>query len=140
MNFLDKSQILVDKDDQSGFESIAEAREYLLRIGRRQEEDNIKGGSRCHIVAPVSQLRPRFKAILTMKQCPHDGICPLYRNYAKATKCTFSQRMQRPAFVRRTKDVNAGHEDVGYSYIILRRGTRPEASLQTSSTLSTGKF
>lgn len=36
--------------------------------------------------------------------------------------------MQRPAFVRRTKDVHAGHEDVGYSYVIVRRENRPSGS------------
>lgn len=33
--------------------------------------------------------------------------------------------MQRPAFIRRTKHVHAGHEDAGYSYVVIRRQPRP---------------
>ena len=33
--------------------------------------------------------------------------------------------MQRASFVRKTKHVKAGHEDVGYSYVVIRRGQRP---------------
>lgn len=39
--------------------------------------------------------------------------------------CGFSQRLQRPSFVRRTKHSGQGHEDMGYSYIVVRRGPRP---------------
>jgi len=39
--------------------------------------------------------------------------------------CGFSQRLQRPAFVRLTKHSAVGHEDIGYSYIVVRRGARP---------------
>lgn len=33
--------------------------------------------------------------------------------------------MQRPAFLRKTKHVKSGHEDNGYSYVVIRRGPRP---------------
>jgi len=33
--------------------------------------------------------------------------------------------MERPPFVRRTKHSGIGHEDVGYSYVVIRRGPRP---------------
>ena len=39
--------------------------------------------------------------------------------------CSFSQRLQRPAFVRKTKHSGVGHEDSGYSYVVIRRGVRP---------------
>ncbi len=39
--------------------------------------------------------------------------------------CGFSQRMERPSFVRRTKHSGVGHEDIGYSYVVIRRGPRP---------------
>ena len=45
--------------------------------------------------------------------------------------CGFSQRMQRPAFVRLTKHSKVGHEDVPYSYVVIQRGPRP-ADPQTS--------
>lgn len=40
-------------------------------------------------------------------------------------KCSFSQRLQRPGFLRKTKHAGAGHEDHGYSYVVIRRGQRP---------------
>lgn len=43
--------------------------------------------------------------------------------------CSFSQRLQRPAFVRKTKHSGVGHEDVGYSYVVVRRGARPERAV-----------
>lgn len=33
--------------------------------------------------------------------------------------------MERPPFVRLTKHSGVGHEDIGYSYVIIRRGPRP---------------
>jgi hypothetical protein len=33
--------------------------------------------------------------------------------------------MQRPAFVRQTKHSGVGHEDIRYSYVVVRRGPRP---------------
>jgi hypothetical protein len=33
--------------------------------------------------------------------------------------------MQRPDFVRKTKRSGTGHEDIGYSYVVIRRGARP---------------
>lgn len=33
--------------------------------------------------------------------------------------------MQRPDFVRKTKHSGKGHEDVGYSYVVIQRGSRP---------------
>lgn len=39
--------------------------------------------------------------------------------------CGFEQRLQRPEFVRKTKHSGVGHEDIGYSYVVIRRGSRP---------------
>jgi Mitochondrial small ribosomal subunit Rsm22 len=33
--------------------------------------------------------------------------------------------MERPPFVRRTKHSGVGHEDIGYAYVVIRRGPRP---------------
>jgi ribosomal protein RSM22 (predicted rRNA methylase) len=58
-------------------------------------------------------------------QCPHDGACPLHHGGTERLVCGFSQRLQRPAFLRRTKHTKVGHEDIGYSYVVVRRGARP---------------
>ncbi|KAI0334478.1 hypothetical protein GY45DRAFT_1318524 [Cubamyces sp. BRFM 1775] len=100
--------ILIDHD----FESVAAAREHFLKLGRKELEDpstshlTIRGS---HVVAP----------------CPHDGVCPLYRSGPSKLVCSFSQRLQRPEFVRKTKHSGIGHEDIEYSYVVIRRGPRP---------------
>jgi hypothetical protein len=60
-------------------------------------------------------------------KCPHDRGCPIHWSDVGKGKlvCGFSQRMERPSFVRRTKHSGIGHEDIGYSYVVIRRGPRP---------------
>lgn len=110
--------VLIDQNTDEGFQSIAEAREYLLRMGK-EEIVNVNGResvtSSSYVVAP----------------CPHDGPCPLFRKSTRLT-CGFSQRIQRPPFVRKTKHSGIGHEDVKYSYVVVRRGSRPWTSVKIS--------
>ncbi|THV06574.1 hypothetical protein K435DRAFT_834233 [Dendrothele bispora CBS 962.96] len=104
--------ILIDHNTVNGFENIAEARETFLNFGRKESQDPAGAGrsiSGCHVVAP----------------CPHDGACPLYHPGSSRLVCGFTQRLQRPSFVRRTKHSGTGHEDIGYSYVVIRRGPRP---------------
>ncbi|KAI0068027.1 Rsm22-domain-containing protein [Artomyces pyxidatus] len=104
--------ILIDHNTRAGFGAIVEAREYLLNMGKREMEDHPTDESQIrgsHVVAP----------------CPHDGACPLYHSESTRLVCGFSQRLQRPPFVRLTKHSGAGHEDTGYSYVVIRRGVRP---------------
>lgn len=42
--------------------------------------------------------------------------------------------MQRPPFVRLTKHSREGHEDIEFSYVAIRRGLRPSAIGEGSST------
>ncbi|KAJ7292885.1 Rsm22-domain-containing protein [Mycena rebaudengoi] len=104
--------VIIDHNTAAGFECIAEARDYLLKVGRKEFSDpeadewEIRGS---HVVAP----------------CPHDHDCPLHFPGDIKLICGFSQRLQRPSFVRRTKHSGEGHEDMGYSYIVVRRGPRP---------------
>ncbi|KIJ66366.1 hypothetical protein HYDPIDRAFT_180817 [Hydnomerulius pinastri MD-312] len=101
--------IIIDHNSPTGFENILEARQMLLDLGRKELEDPetqglpIRGS---HVVAP----------------CPHDRPCPLHNS---RLVCGFSQRLQRPSFVRLTKHAREGHEDIGYSYVVVRRGPRP---------------
>ncbi|KAL0066595.1 37S ribosomal protein S22 [Marasmius tenuissimus] len=105
-------QVLIDHNTKSGFENIAEARQHLLNMGSKEVQDSdTADGSVCgsHVVAP----------------CPHDGECPLHRAGSTRIVCGFSQRLQTPSFVRHTKHSKAGHEDVGFSYVVVQRGERP---------------
>ncbi|KAI0375467.1 hypothetical protein BV20DRAFT_1073580 [Pilatotrama ljubarskyi] len=100
--------VLLDHD----FEVVAEAREQFLKLGRQELADpstphlSLRGS---HVVAP----------------CPHDGACPLYQPGGSKLVCSFSQRLQRPEFVRKTKHSGTGHENMDYSYVVIRRGPRP---------------
>ncbi|KAL4067352.1 mitochondrial small ribosomal subunit Rsm22-domain-containing protein [Scleroderma yunnanense] len=106
--------ILIDFNTKVGFENIAEARQLLLDLGRKDQSDpasqhlSLRGS---HVVAP----------------CPHDRPCPLYSPGASRLICGFSQRLQRPTFLRHTKHVRDGHEDMGYSYVVVQRGLWPDA-------------
>lgn len=106
------TMVLLDHGTAAGFEAILEARETLLNMGRREMDDpeaeswEIRG---CHVLAP----------------CPHDAVCPLHHLEDRRSVCAFPQRLQRPSFVRLTKHSGQGHEDIMYSYVVLRRGARP---------------
>ncbi|KAI0035111.1 mitochondrial small ribosomal subunit Rsm22-domain-containing protein [Vararia minispora EC-137] len=106
--------VLIDHSTPTGFNHIIEAREYLLNLGKREAADDPESHGQivgAHVLAP----------------CPHDGDCPIFHDPASARLvCGFKQRMQRPGFVRYTKHSGVGHEDMGYSYVVIRRGPRPE--------------
>ncbi|KAH9943984.1 mitochondrial small ribosomal subunit Rsm22-domain-containing protein [Epithele typhae] len=95
------------------FDHVAGARDYLLKLGQKEVQEASDSDYPypigTHVVAP----------------CPHDGACPLYDPGRSKLACSFSQRMQRPAFVRKTKHSGTGHEDMRYSYVVIRRGPRP---------------
>ncbi|KAJ7016844.1 mitochondrial small ribosomal subunit Rsm22-domain-containing protein [Mycena alexandri] len=107
--------VIIDHNTKEGFASIAEAREYLLSVGRKEFNDpeadgwDIRGS---HVVAPVSCA-------------PMTRNAPSYFSGDIKLVCGFSQRLQRPSFVRRTKHSGDGQEDMGYSYVVIRRGARP---------------
>lgn len=62
----------------------------------------------------------------------HPGITQL--------ACGFSQRLQRPSFIRLTKHSTVGHEDIGYSYVVVQRGARPARPSSKSGRIgATGK-
>lgn len=60
---------------------------------------------------------------LLSKQCPHDQKCPLA---STPTPCAFSQLLETPVVTRLTKGVKQDQSRLNFSYVILRRGTRPE--------------
>jgi len=53
--------------------------------------------------------------------------------------CGFSQRIERPSFVGLTKHSGVGHEDIGYSYVVVQRGTRPKAVTNVGRVGAIGK-
>ena len=134
---------------------LADAREYFLKLGQREvdavarerltsatslaedesvetprrDSDDRRGKRGSHVIAP----------------CPHDHPCPLAshlspsaakyptgQSSASSVRCTFLQCLQRASFVRKTKHTGKGEEDVGYMYVVVRRGERPVRDVQQS--------
>ncbi|KAL1918816.1 uncharacterized protein VTP21DRAFT_2838 [Calcarisporiella thermophila] len=115
--------ILIDRGTPAGFNKIVTARDYILRKAEKanafeEKEDENTEVSDAHVIAP----------------CPHDRPCPMMNS---KEWCHFSQKVQRPDFTMRTKHSKINFEDAKYSYVILRRGTRPQpnalSDMQTSS-------
>ncbi|BFZ54737.1 37S ribosomal protein S22 [Savitreella phatthalungensis] len=106
--------VLIERGTPLGFESIARARDLLVR------GNDEKG----HIVAP----------------CPHDGKCPMFRQGHQPDRrqwCHFSQRLQRPPFLQKTKHAKENTEDCPYSYIVYRHGQpRPQQTLPVTTAVS----
>ncbi|CBQ68211.1 conserved hypothetical protein [Sporisorium reilianum SRZ2] len=113
--------VVVDHATPRGFASVASARAQLLQLGH--------AAAGAHVVAP----------------CSHDRPCPLLHPFAmssavaaavgaradtgnpakSADVCGFTARYHTPTFLRRTKHSDRGEENVGYSYVVVRRGRRP---------------
>ncbi|KAJ2784251.1 37S ribosomal protein S22 [Coemansia javaensis] len=73
----------------------------------------------------VSEARDQLLALggcHTVAPFPSDGPDPTAGTPAWIH---FSQRTQRPQFTMRTKHSKSNIEDVGYSYVVMRRGPRP---------------
>jgi ribosomal protein RSM22 (predicted rRNA methylase) len=94
--------ILVDRSSREGWAAISEARSYLLSLS----SSSTSPSEEMHVIAP----------------CPHEFECPLAGG---RDRCSFSQKLQRPDFTRKTKRTNRGEEDVNYTYLVLGRGSRP---------------
>ncbi|KAL1411722.1 cell wall biogenesis and architecture protein [Vanrija albida] len=92
--------VLVDKASPEGWAAMSEAREFLLK--------QASVDAPLHITAP----------------CPHENACPLVGG---REACIFSQRLQRPKFLRKTKHAPRGEEAMSYTYLIVSRGQRPAA-------------
>ncbi|KAF8308419.1 hypothetical protein DL93DRAFT_1883914 [Clavulina sp. PMI_390] len=145
------TMIVIDHATADGFAQVAAAREYLLKKGQQPP----KTGHSIIEVAPVetdsqsllpaeSTEPPSIVGSHVVAPCPHDGPCPLtlltkstsslLSTHSKTSAppssnpahiCSFSQRLERPAFLRLTKHASRGHEFAQYSYVVIRRGPRP---------------
>ncbi|KZO90224.1 Rsm22-domain-containing protein [Calocera viscosa TUFC12733] len=139
--------VLIDRGTKEGFMNIANARRRLLRYGKREaivavvgedayplEPEEVKIGGTTFVEEPAIKQLPDGTKLEdipglahVVAPCPHDGACPLHEALLAGGKdyCHFSQRLQRPEFVRLTKHSSFGEEDVPYTYVVIRRGRRP---------------
>ncbi|KAH7106996.1 mitochondrial small ribosomal subunit Rsm22-domain-containing protein [Auriculariales sp. MPI-PUGE-AT-0066] len=109
--------VIIEEGTRPGYEFIAEAREYLLRLGITELQEMTNYASE-----GLSFGTPGLHAALP---CPHDGACPLLPDYRMS--CHFGQQFDPPSFSRQiTKAYTGSHEMALHSYAVLRRGPRPK--------------
>ncbi|ORY91654.1 mitochondrial small ribosomal subunit Rsm22-domain-containing protein [Leucosporidium creatinivorum] len=112
--------VLVERGTPGGSRMIVEAREQLLMLGRRSKNWEAE-------LAEVEGPGAPKKGAYVLAPCPHDGACPLHNS--TKTYCHFSQRVRSPPFLRHTKHTTRGEDDAKFSYVVIRRGTRPSSGL-----------
>ncbi|KAM3586768.1 37S ribosomal protein S22 [Umbelopsis sp. WA50703] len=113
--------VLIERGTPVGFQIIAQAREWILENNSDVQEPVV------HVVAP----------------CPHDKPCPLFRGEPLQPDrdwCHFSQRVERPKFLMKTKHSKVNVEDAKYSYVVLRRGPRPNVTTAEQEDLETEAY
>ncbi|KAG0046662.1 37S ribosomal protein S22 [Gryganskiella cystojenkinii] len=116
--------ILIDRGTPSGFKILAEAREQILGldVGRFKSKPKYDAWG----VRIPEEPTPEREPAHVLAPCPHDKVCPMYASLSRDTQwCHFSQKLQRPDFLRKTKHSSENFEDAKYTYVILRKGTRP---------------
>ncbi|GAB5586034.1 37S ribosomal protein S22 [Umbelopsis nana] len=113
--------VLIERGTPVGFRIIAQAREWILETNSDHQQQI------AHVVAP----------------CPHDKPCPMFRGEPLNPDrdwCHFSQRVERPRFLMRTKHSKVNVEDAKYSYVILRKGARPTVTSSEQEDLETEAY
>ncbi|ORY83190.1 mitochondrial small ribosomal subunit Rsm22-domain-containing protein [Protomyces lactucae-debilis] len=136
--------LLLERGTPLGFEAVARAREILLRKSNKiaastaEAADDLRAAG---IEADESSLNNTTdEACHVIAPCPHDGVCPLWmfgHQPKRQQWCHFSQRLQRPEYLQRTKHAKTNTEDCTYSYVMLRKGlTRPEQPIVKSRSLN----
>lgn len=118
----------------------------------------------------LGQEIPKVEGSHVVAPCPHDKPCPLLHSFlplslepsfddqlepqvstspiqrpAGFSICSFSQILQRPSYLRKTKNVSnhkGGEEGRGYCYVVIRRGERPgvQAFENGKGTRGDGRF
>jgi ribosomal protein RSM22 (predicted rRNA methylase) len=123
-----ETMVIIDRGTPAGFQVVADARQQLLMLGRRQlrrarYEREVAIGSESN-----ENECPDNSAGLgswVLAPCPHDKPCPLHLSDNPKHFCHFSQRIERPKFLKDTKHTTRHEEDAKFSYVVIRRGQRP---------------
>ncbi|KAF9287620.1 37S ribosomal protein S22 [Mortierella alpina] len=123
-NLTNDMLILIDRGTPSGFKMLAEAREQIL--GLDDDRIVVKPKYDAYGVQLPEEAPPKREPAHVLAPCPHDKVCPMYATLARDSQwCHFSQKVQRPDFLRKTKHSKENFEDAKYTYVILRKGARP---------------
>ncbi|GFP89323.1 methyltransferase-like protein 17 mitochondrial [Phtheirospermum japonicum] len=113
--------VLVEPGTPQGSNIISQMRSHILWMEKRN------AGSKSQNTANKASkdLMTLETGSFVVAPCPHDGPCPLQKT---DKYCHFVQRLERTTSQRsykRSKGPLRGFEDEKFSYVALRRGTRP---------------
>jgi len=122
-----ETMVIVDRGTPAGFQVVADARQQLLMLGRRETR---RATYEREVAGPennqdISSENPTAVGSWVLAPCPHDKPCPLHLSDNPKHFCHFSQRIERPKFLKDTKHTTKHEEDAKFSYVIIRRGQRP---------------
>ncbi|KAK3845716.1 MAG: mitochondrial small ribosomal subunit Rsm22-domain-containing protein [Linnemannia gamsii] len=127
--------ILIDRGTPSGFRILAEAREQILGLDLDRVQHKPKYDAYGELIPEEAPVKPEPAHVVA--PCPHDKVCPMYESLARDSQwCHFSQKVQRPDFLRKTKHSKDNYEDAKYTYVVLRKGSRPVFTPVTSPATS----
>ncbi|KAG0296557.1 37S ribosomal protein S22 [Linnemannia gamsii] len=116
--------ILIDRGTPSGFRVLAEAREQILGLDLDRVITKPKYDAYGELIPEEPVVKPVPAHVVA--PCPHDKVCPMYESLSRDSQwCHFSQKVQRPDFLRKTKHSKDNYEDAKYTYVVLRKGPRP---------------
>ncbi|KAJ3015958.1 Methyltransferase-like protein 17, mitochondrial [Thoreauomyces humboldtii] len=114
--------VLIERGTPEGFLRIANARREILELEQKALEEDApvtEANGGVHIVAP----------------CPHALTCPML---AQSSWCHFSQRIHKSRWLMETAAIPSAknHQDIKFSYVVLRRGPAPLPSPEEASAAS----
>lgn len=129
--------VIIDRGTPAGFQVVADARQQLLMLGRREIRKSSPHPVESDIATSKvvedesSDTSPKNSKLgsWVLAPCPHDKACPLHLSENPRHFCHFSQRIERPKFLKDTKHTSKHEEDAKYSYVVIRRGQRAPSPL-----------
>ncbi|KAI7950349.1 hypothetical protein MJO29_009023 [Puccinia striiformis f. sp. tritici] len=132
--------VIVDRGTPAGFEVVADARQQLLMLGRKEYRRTKYERELSTETDKSDEKDLNELGSWVLAPCPHDKPCPLHLSDNPKHFCHFSQRIDRPKFLKDTKHTTKPEEDAKYSYVIIRRGQRPSPPTATTTSDSATHF
>lgn len=126
--------ILLEKGLPRGFEAVAAARQLLLKDHIQVPEEFASSKSKnsemeenSRLLDPNEERKVQREQGMIIAPCTNHAQCPMYKieglNSGRKDFCHFKQRYERPQFLQRVLGAKSkNHEDVGFSYLAVRRG------------------
>jgi ribosomal protein RSM22 (predicted rRNA methylase) len=129
--------VLIEPGTPEGSSLVREMRTHILQMEKKklrrsaqsQEQDPVAvtpDNEASNSTGGGLSLRTEC-GVFVVAPCAHDGVCPMDKT---GQWCHFSQRLERNSAQRITKRHGTlplrAYEDEKFSFVVLRRGTRPQ--------------